>query len=403
MSKLFSEETPVEFKQTISDKVEEARENGKAELIEGEENLQFAAVEDGIVVEDQANDNEVTLIKENPDDPMDLQCEAVNMSDDETPAQKEQYEEGFKAGEQYEEGKEAEKADESDKAPTSEVSPETKEESETQPSVEVAPMNGKDGDRVEDTVPEVKVEVTTGINDAEKAGLRSFSFHFIGASEGYIAKTLKTFSDIMGDVKDTVESLEKSEEKAEAIAQPSDEEKSFNADEMKEVNEVIEQANKLAEKAEKMDGDLEVAKEVKEMSEQCLCKLHELKDKGHDVAQAEEQVITFSEKAAEILDKDEVEKPEDKPEAEKPEDKPEVKTESDDESKAEDEKAAEGDKKESDEITEDQQKQFSACLTTKFDDMSVRPVIAVSEQKTFSQKPEAKPVSINPFLTTKFE
>lgn len=415
MSKLFSEETSAEFKQKVSDKVAEAKEHGSAELVEGDENLQFAAVEDGIVVEDQANDNEVTLITENEDDPMDLKMEAVSMADeklDETPAEvraeeKKQYEEGFQAGEQYREGKEAAEADlakeEAPKAepkvevPAEEVKPEVRKESETEPSVEVDPVKGKDGKHIENTVPEVKVEVSAGVKNAEKAGLKSFSFHFIGASEGYIANTLKTFSEVMDAVEDTVESVEKQEDKAQEIAQPSSEVKEYSDDMPKtevenddpEFDKAIEDANFIAEKAEKMaEGDVKAACEVKEMSEKCLEKCKELKDKGHDMKELEEHLITFSEKAAEILDK--AEASEDK----MGEEKPEVKEET---------PAEEVETKEM-EVSDDQQKQFSACLNTKFDDVSVKPVVKVAEQKTFSTETQPQTQqSINPFLYSKFE
>lgn len=64
MNKIFSDSTPDEFKNKISEKIEEAKTEGSAELSEGDTKLKFAEVNGDVVIEDKSNDNEVTIAKD---------------------------------------------------------------------------------------------------------------------------------------------------------------------------------------------------------------------------------------------------------------------------------------------------------------------------------------------------
>lgn len=231
MSKLFSDSTPTEFKEKIAEKIEEAKKNGSSELVEGDESLQFADLGDSVIVEDQANGNEVTRISDNPEKEDDLVMEAVDMSEAPlTEEEKEQYNEGFKAGEQFEEGKQdqLEKSEGfsektyaifKDKktgrvgvyldnpmnydADTKIVKDEFKsreeaekylkdheeeikkysDDSKTLPDAKVELQEGADGTHITGTIPEIEVKIEQGITDAEKAGVKNYSLR------------LKNFSD----------------------------------------------------------------------------------------------------------------------------------------------------------------------------------------------------------------
>lgn len=61
MDKIFSEETPDAFKNSVSEKIEEAKTNGQAELKTGDAHYSFACVDDRVLIEDKFNENEVTL------------------------------------------------------------------------------------------------------------------------------------------------------------------------------------------------------------------------------------------------------------------------------------------------------------------------------------------------------
>jgi len=77
MTRLFSEHAEdQEFKEKVADKIAEAKEKGSAELKEGDDDLVLSASEDGseVIINDQVND-EVTAVKDNPEDEDDILME----------------------------------------------------------------------------------------------------------------------------------------------------------------------------------------------------------------------------------------------------------------------------------------------------------------------------------------
>lgn len=360
MSKLFSDSTPAEFKGKITEKIEEAKKNGSSELVEGDESLQFADLGDSVIVEDQANGNEVTRISDNPEKEDDLVMEAVDMSDAPlTEEEKEQYNEGFKAGEQFEEGKQDQM----------EKSEGFSDESKTLPDAKVELQEGADGAHITGTIPEIEVKVEQGITDAEKAGVKNYSLRLKNfsdpamaarmasairkafSSEEELAKaacdgdqvdksiddSLRTETKSDADATDgkaedtkaaeeeraakdkTDESMgeeahdtaEAAEGKTEKFADKTEQDK---ADESagedksvddKEIKEIADKANELAQKVEELKEtrDKETAEEVKDMSEKLLERAETHAAKGHDMTEVKEKCTQYSEISNEILDK----------------------------------------------------------------------------------------------------
>lgn len=64
MDKIFSDSTPEEFKEKVSEKIDEAKDKGTAELKTADDHLSFAEVDGDVVIEDKKNGNEVTVAKE---------------------------------------------------------------------------------------------------------------------------------------------------------------------------------------------------------------------------------------------------------------------------------------------------------------------------------------------------
>jgi len=81
MSKLFSDSTPEEFKNEVTNKIEEAKVNGTSELKDEENDLLFADLGDSVIAEDKLNEDEVTRFSDNPDDENDIMMEAVDTSE----------------------------------------------------------------------------------------------------------------------------------------------------------------------------------------------------------------------------------------------------------------------------------------------------------------------------------
>jgi len=391
MDKLFSEENE-ELRTQVADKVEEAKQNGSSELITDEENLQFADTGDGIVVEDQANNNEVTMMKENEDgdgydmEAVDVTAETKSNSDGDELNEKmttleENVNEVADAAEDMNETKDKEMAKavkemsqklfsdiedlekEHEDVNFEEVKEkcnkyaELAEEILNAPDVQTPVAEGKDGDHLTDSAPEVKVEVSTGIDDPEKAGLKNFSITFSGNCDpSYIAAVSKAFAEVA----------------ASPEAEPAkDPENSKNED----LETLVENANELAEAAKQMKeaNDKDMAKSVKEMSQKIFSDAEELEVEGEDemkVAEVKEQCNKYSSEAEEILGKE-------------------------DEPKTEPEPAPE------DTVSEETQKNFSHCLGYDFTGVSIAPRSEIKqEQKTFSAT-DNKDGYVNPCLVTR--
>lgn len=123
MDKLFSDQTPEEFKDKVSEKISEAKNTGSAELQDGKENLKFTSKEGNVEIEDK-NTGETTVASESPDGGVDLK-------------------------------------------------PKTEKMSATQPDVIVTKPEGEDGEHLPEgsTENDVKVTIEQGIVDPKAAGL----------------------------------------------------------------------------------------------------------------------------------------------------------------------------------------------------------------------------------------
>ena len=108
MSKLFSDATPNEFKEDVMDKIEEAKENGTSEYSDDESELKMESDGEEVKITDTKNGDEVTIATPNPDQEGDVQLKA---------------------------------------------------ESDTEPDVPVPAVKGIDGERIENSVPDVEVKV----------------------------------------------------------------------------------------------------------------------------------------------------------------------------------------------------------------------------------------------------
>lgn len=148
--KTFSEEAPEEKEEMTADALMEKANQLAAEVADGVNKENAEAVKakaEEILVEAEkleSNGSNCSFLKLMCNQYCDAATKAMSDSEEETPVEveekeKEQYEEGFEAGEQYEEGKEAEKVDEGEgDDPESE---EQKEFSETDPKVTVTVTN----------------------------------------------------------------------------------------------------------------------------------------------------------------------------------------------------------------------------------------------------------------------
>jgi len=150
MSRMFSDDTPDYEKQEVIDKIEEAKENGSATLIDGENNLEFTAVDDSTVLVNDNDTGEVTKVTENPEDEDDLELEKVES--------KSYNRRSSRRSRRYYS---------------------SNEYPDSLPDAEVEIPEGEDGDHIEDTVPEIEVSVDTGITDPEKAGMKTYSLRRI--------------------------------------------------------------------------------------------------------------------------------------------------------------------------------------------------------------------------------
>lgn len=172
MDKIFSDSTSDEFKNQVSDKIEEAKANGSAELKDGDNHLSFAEADGEVLIEDKKNGNEVTKAIDSPDG---THLEAV--VDD------------------------------------------TKVKSATQPNVEV-PGNQDNKKNIlpaGSTENDVNVTIETGITDPEKAGVgKHFSLCFNGFESEEAANEF--FSQIIESVESTEDCLTFSEDELNTVA-----------------------------------------------------------------------------------------------------------------------------------------------------------------------------------------
>jgi len=172
------------FSALINKAFNEAIENGSASLVNEDVDLEIAKVGNDIVVEDKDTD-EVTKFSENPEDPNDLLMEPIN----------------------------------EEKVVENEVAPMSKRPFSRRPSsrrtysenLDEVPEVVNQVNPVEDTVPEIVVNVTEGVNDNDKSGTIPFSVRIKGgvasARMYSVAKAIKkAFSE--GEAPATEEAIE---------------------------------------------------------------------------------------------------------------------------------------------------------------------------------------------------
>lgn len=146
--------------------------NGQATYNEDGEQLEFGLTEDGdVIVEDQANGNEVTRISANPEDENDLVLSAVDVENS------------------VEDPKGEEEAFCGDRAYSV----------DNLPSVEITRLPGEDGEHAdgEEILPNVDVNINTGIDDNDKSGTVQYSMKFKNYSEKGAKRLAKIFSEVV--------------------------------------------------------------------------------------------------------------------------------------------------------------------------------------------------------------
>ena len=183
MERLFSDSTPSEFKESINEKVKEAKETGASELIDGNKDYQFAELEDGTVLAEDKENDEVTKITVNSENTDELNLEVAEPPKKEVEA-----------------------------APTEEIVTASKarkkiyseggmNETKSQPDVQVEVSEGTDGKHIADTVPEVDIKIDTGVDDKNKAGLGTgrFSVTLTCSTEKQFGKVFSAINKVFSE------------------------------------------------------------------------------------------------------------------------------------------------------------------------------------------------------------
>lgn len=344
MTRLFSDE---ELQDKVSEKMQECKDCGSAELKTEDMDLKFADTGDEIIVEDQTND-EVTALS-NPTEDGSVEAEKVEI--DENPEA------------------------------TEETKEEVKEQSETQPDIKTEVVDGEDGEHIDGkSQPDVEVTVTegSGVNDPEKAGLKNFSIKFAaGTDPAYIAAVTRAFADAAEKVENNLDS--QAEEMKEVATEG---EKEFADTPEGDVKHNVAELAKATDKLEETN-DPELAKEIKEIATKVKEEAEKLEKEGADMTEVKAQCATFSDAADKILEEkataDAYEAGKLSEEANKEEEAAEDKAEC--------------------------EKNFSACLNAEADLFSVTPAegVKMQEDRIFSEKTSQELTSSNPFLTSTFD
>jgi hypothetical protein len=297
MSKLFSAETPEEYKEKIQSKMDEAHENGCATLDEDGEKLQFADVDGDIIVEDQTDGmNEVTRISQNPENENDF-----IMSEVEIPAETSE--------------------EVTEETVTEPVVEETVTESDNLESIEIKRIPGPDGAKADDIVEDLDIEVKTGIENEEKSGTDTYSFKFKNFSQKKAQIIAKIFAHCADCIDDVVKSANVDEDvqvkfddgqmkimsvtfgkPVRTFSMPEEE---TAEEKTADLTEVIDAANKLVDLAE---GGItkENADEVKTLAEEVIGKAEAVENDEVSLKSIKSMCSKFSEEAAAVADAEEV-------------------------------------------------------------------------------------------------
>lgn len=281
-------------------------ENGQATYNEDGEQLEFGLTEDGdVIVEDQANGNEVTRISANPEDENDLVLSAVDVEDSVEDPKGE--EEAFCGDRTY--------------------------SVDNLPSVEITRLPGEDGEHAdgEEILPNVDVNINTGIDDNDKSGTVQYSMKFKNYSEKGAKRLAKIFSEVVSPLDKIVSEANVDEDvkvdvkedgtvKVMSITigkptrtfsegeeeEPTDEPTEAPAEDPKaEADSLMEKANDLVEKVGE-GVTKENAPEVKAAAEEILTAAEALESKGCNMRMLKLMCNKFSEDAAAVMDEEEV-------------------------------------------------------------------------------------------------
>jgi len=243
MLKVFSDQTPDSFKDSINDCIQEALVNGQAVYSDEGEQLYFASVDGNVIVEDKKNGNEVTVA---------------------TP--------------------------ESDGSTT--LTPAVPTKSATQPNAVVPRVTGKDGEKLAGTAPDVSISIKPAITDKDKAGVeKNFSVSFDGFQS---EEEAREFSESLEDMAMENEMYSELEESSLTF---SDE----------EVENAAYSANELQMNVERLAGtdNLELAYDIMDQANQLRSYSTLAGSVGHDMDDVIEMCNTYSEfadeRASEII------------------------------------------------------------------------------------------------------
>jgi len=236
MSKVFSEQTPDAFKDSINDCIQEALLNGQSTYSEYGEQLYFAAVDGSVVIEDKKNGNEVTV--------------AAPAGDGSTT---------LTVGQ-----------------PTA---------SATQPNAIVPRVKGKDGQHIE-THEDVNSPITVGITNTEKAGVgKNFSLTFDGFES---EDEVREFSDSLDEL------VEENEMYSDALEELTENSLTFSDE---EVENLAYSATELQHGVERLAGtqDINLAFSLLEDIDQVRSYAVLAQGQGHDVSDVIEACNAYSE------------------------------------------------------------------------------------------------------------
>lgn len=334
MLKLFSSNSR-SYQEKIFSVLDECHENGTAEYNEDGDQLMFTEAENGdVIVEDQANGNEVTRISSNPEDEDDFVVTAEDVDGSVEDPEGEGRE--FCGDRTYSE--------------------------DALPSIEITRLPGKDGEDMspEEALPEISIDINTGIESDEKSGTNVYSLKFKNYSEKAARRFAKIFSEVVSPLDDIVKSAnidedvkvevndegevkvmsvhvgtkkfsdpteDPTEEPTEApteepTQEPTEEptEAPTEGDPKAEADSLVDRANDLVE----MVGDgvtKENAAQVKDAAEEILVAAEKLESKGCNMRMLKLMCNKFSEEAASVMD--ETEEPTEEP-TEAPTEDPEM-------------------------------------------------------------------------------
>lgn len=244
MDRIFSDP---ELQKTVSDKIEEAKANGSAELKQGGEDLEMTANNGDVTIEDKKN-KEVTIAKDKGNGETELEGTPNNSYAD------------------------------------------------TQSNVLVPKPEHKNPSNLktpDSTSPDVKVSIEEAIEDPEKAGMdRSYSVVFSGFESQEDANEF--YSELVEMEDDLNQAYSELDEMEETTL-------SFSEAELEGVAENLNQMREFSERIMGSVDGIELANQVINTAEQVKAYSVLAEEAGHDMTEAYESAVAFSEYADDCL------------------------------------------------------------------------------------------------------